>query len=161
MKNFISFLLSQHLLWCFNPRYVVGCGSGSCKPSHFPKDQLSDKHIQISMKNLHLLLSLSIKLQKMLSFRNLKTIIQEINMATTLRDFTIDIWLTFKDHVDMSWSTTSYNSGVPREGSRGRGAWGASPLGMFSVLFWSLFPFKTIMLLKVFYNFTKFLHDFL
>ena len=42
-------------------------------------------------------------------------------MATTLRDFTIDIWLTFKDHVDMSWSTTSYNSGVPREGSRGRG----------------------------------------
>ena len=105
--------------------------------------------------------NLSIKLQKMLSFRNLKTIIQEINMATTLRDFTIDIWLTFKDHVDMSWSTTSYNSGVPREGSRGRGAWGASPLGMFSVLFWSLFPFKTIMLLKVFYNFTKFLHDFL
>ena len=105
--------------------------------------------------------NLSIKLQKMLSFRNLKTIIQEINMATTLRDFTIDIWLTFKDHVDMSWSTTSYNSGVPREGRRRRGAWGASPLRMFSVLFWSLFHFKTITLLKVFYNFTKFLHDFL
>ena len=52
--------------------------------------------------------NLSIKLQKMLSFRNLKTIIQEINMATTLRDFTIDIWLTFKDLVDMSYVMEYY-----------------------------------------------------
>ena len=44
----------------------------------------------------------------MLSFRNLKTIIQEINMATTLRDFTIDIWLTFKDLVDMSYVMEYY-----------------------------------------------------